>query len=316
MIKVKELILIICCLVILICALFIGPAGLFLQKSFSIQILWEIRAPRVVLAAFCGAALSASGTALQAIFRNPLVDPYLLGLSAGGALGCALSVAFFPFIPVPLAAFIFSYIAAFLTYVLAHTQAGTGRLALILSGVVVSAFLTAIVSLIKFLLDPHRLAEVIVWLMGSFALSRWEIIKTTAPLITGGITLLFLLRHRLNVLSLSEEEAKALGVAVGKERAIVIGAAALCVGASVAAAGVIGWVGLMVPHLTRFYLTPENEKVLPFSIVSGAGIMVAADTIARSISSCDLPVGILTSLLGVPFFIYLLRKNYEHLWNE
>ncbi len=304
------------CLAILGVASFIGPSGILPPKGFSSPILWEIRAPRVVLAALCGATLSASGAALQAVFHNPLVDPYLLGLSAGGALGCALSVAFFPFIPVPLAAFICAYLSAFLTYALARTQGGTGRLALILSGVVVSAFLTAIVSLIKFLLDPHRLTEVVLWLMGSFALSRWEEVEATAPLILAGCFFLFLLRHRLNVLSLPEEEAKVLGVSVGRERALVIGAVALGVGASVAAAGVIGWIGLMVPHLVRLCLGPENQRLVPYSMMAGAAILVAADTLARSLTTLDLPVGILTSLLGVPFFVYLLRQNKGAGWDD
>ncbi len=296
------------CLGVIFLALFIGPTGFIPPGGLGKAILWEIRAPRIILAAFCGAMLATSGASLQAVFRNPLVDPYLLGLSAGGALGCALAVTFFPWLPVPLAAFLGASLAAFLTYSLARLEGSASRLALILSGVIVSAFLMAIVSLIKFLLDPHRMSEVVLWMMGSFALARWETVKTTVPFMCVGAAVLVALRHRLNVLSLSEEEAKSLGVSVGRERVLIIAAVTLGVGATVAAAGIIGWVGLMVPHLVRLSFGPENERVLPGSLLAGAAVLVTADTFARSISSLDLPVGILTAILGVPFFVYLLRK--------
>ncbi|AEH44385.1 transport system permease protein [Thermodesulfatator indicus DSM 15286] len=305
----KQLLLFLFCLFVCLGALLIGPTGFLWPSKFSHLIIWEIRAPRILLAAICGAALASSGTALQAICKNPLVDPYLIGLSAGGALGCALAVAFFPFLPVPLAAFLGALLAAFLTYTLAYVQGGESRLKLILAGVVVSAFLMAIVSLIKFLLDPHRLSEIVFWMMGTFALTRWETVKQTVPFMLSGIIILFLLRHRLNVLSLPEEEVRTLGVSVAKERGLIILAVALTVGATVAAAGIIGWVGLMVPHIVRMLLGPENEKVLPGSLWLGAAIMVSADTLARSITTMDLPVGILTALVGAPFFVYLLGKT-------
>ncbi len=305
----KQFILFLVCLLLCLAALLIGPTGFLWPSKASHLIIWEIRAPRILLAAVCGAALASSGTALQAICRNPLVDPYLIGLSAGGALGCALAVAFFSFLPVPLAAFLGALLAAFLTYTLAYVQGGESRLKLILAGVVVSAFLMAMVSLIKFLVDPHRLSEIVFWMMGTFALTRWETVKQTVPFMLSGIIVLFLLRHRLNVLSLPEEEVRTLGVSVAKERGLIILAVALTVGATVAAAGIIGWVGLMVPHIVRMLLGPENEKVLPGSLWLGAAIMVSADTLARSITTMDLPVGILTALVGAPFFVYLLGKT-------
>uniref|UniRef100_UPI0025EC1828 FecCD family ABC transporter permease n=1 Tax=Thermosulfurimonas sp. TaxID=2080236 RepID=UPI0025EC1828 len=212
-----------------------------------VNIIWEIRLPRVILAGLVGAALASSGAALQAIFRNPLVDPYLLGLSAGGALGCAVAVAWFPRVPIPLAAFFFSYLAAVLTYGVARLSGEVSRLSLILSGVIVSAGLMALVSLIKFLVDPHRMAEIVTWMMGSFALSNWEAVRRTLGPIVIGLLGLYILRFRLNLLSLSEDEARSLGVAVEEERALIMALAALTVGAGVAAAGIVGWVGLMVP---------------------------------------------------------------------
>ncbi|HFC97342.1 MAG TPA: iron ABC transporter permease [Thermosulfurimonas dismutans] len=274
-----------------------------------VDIIWEIRLPRVILAGMVGAALASSGAALQAIFRNPLVDPYLLGLSAGGALGCAVAVAWFPRIPIPLAAFLFSYLAAVLTYGVARLSGEVSRLSLILSGVIVSAGLMALVSLIKFLVDPHRMAEIVTWMMGSFALSNWEAVRRTLGPIVIGLLGLYVLRFRLNLLSLSEDEARSLGVAVEEERALIMALAALTVGAGVAAAGIVGWVGLMVPHLVRLWAGPDHRRLIPLSMWTGAVLLVISDSLARTLTSFDLPVGIITSLVGIPFFVYLLHRE-------
>ncbi len=274
-----------------------------------VNIIWEIRLPRVILAGLVGAALASSGAALQAIFRNPLVDPYLLGLSAGGALGCAVAVAWFPRVPVPLAAFFFSYLAAVLTYGVARLSGEVSRLSLILSGVIVSAGLMALVSLIKFLVDPHRMAEIVTWMMGSFALSNWEAVRRTLGPIVIGLLGLYILRFRLNLLSLSEDEARSLGVAVEEERALIMALAALTVGAGVAAAGIVGWVGLMVPHLVRLWSGPDHRRLIPLSMWTGAVLLVISDSLARTLTSFDLPVGIITSLVGIPFFVYLLHRE-------
>ncbi len=274
-----------------------------------VNIIWEIRLPRVILAGLVGAALASSGAALQAIFRNPLVDPYLLGLSAGGALGCAVAVAWFPRVPIPLAAFFFSYLAAVLTYGVARLSGEVSRLSLILSGVIVSAGLMALVSLIKFLVDPHRMAEIVTWMMGSFALSNWEAVRRTLGPIVIGLLGLYILRFRLNLLSLSEDEARSLGVAVEEERALIMALAALTVGAGVAAAGIVGWVGLMVPHLVRLWSGPDHRRLIPLSMWTGAVLLVISDSLARTLTSFDLPVGIITSLVGIPFFVYLLHRE-------
>ena len=278
------------------------------------DIIWQIRAPRILLCLLVGAGLSGSGAALQATFQNPLVDPYLLGLSAGAGLGCAISVAFFSGNFIPFWAFSGSVLACILTYYLAKTKRGISRLGLILSGVVVSAFLMALLSLIKFIVDPHCLTSIVTWLMGSFSLSSWTRVKEAFPMIFIGCFILFMMRFRINLLSLSKEEAINLGVNIERERALVISGVCLATGASVASAGIIGWIGLMVPHLVRLSIGPDNRHLIPMSIVAGAGIMVASDTIARSLCSFDLPVGIITSLMGIPFFIYLLRNKTESGW--
>jgi len=279
-----------------------------------LNIFWEIRAPRVLLAALVGASLASSGAALQAIFRNPLVDPYLLGLSAGGALGCAVVVAWLPWIPMFLAAFVFAYLAAFLTYGVARLSGEVSRISLILSGVIVSAGLMALVSLIKFLVDPHRMAEIVTWMIGSFALSTWKTVKLICLPGVLGLIGLYLLRYRLNLLSLSEDEARSLGVSVGRERVVIIGLSALVVGAGVAAAGIVGWVGLMTPHLVRLAIGPDHQRLIPLSLCTGAALLVASDTLARTLTSFDLPVGIITSLMGIPFFIYLLKQQRSGGW--
>lgn len=277
-------------------------------------IVLDIRLPRVLLSAAVGVALSASGATLQGIFRNPLVDPFILGLSAGAAFGCALSVALLPRVPIQLAAFAFSLLATFITYAIARSQGGVSRLALVLSGVVVSAFFTAMVSIVKFLVDPHRLVSIVYWLMGSFSLADWGAVRVAAAGIAAGCVPLYLMRWRLNALSMGEEEARALGVNVERERVILIASASLAVGSAVSVSGIIGWVGLMVPHLVRMAVGPDHRRLMPLSMAAGATFMVLADTLARNLTSFDVPVGIITAICGAPFFVFLLRRGGGESW--
>ena len=222
-----------------------------------LAIIWNIRLPRIVLAGLVGAALSGAGVTLQGVFRNPLVDPFILGLSAGAALRCALSVAFLPALPIQVSAFLFSIIASFVAYGLAKNQGEVSRLPLVLSGVVVSAFFTALVSILKFLVDPHKLASIVYWLMGSFSLADWNAVLPASLGIGVGSLLLLLTRWRLNALSMGDEEARALGINVERDRILLIAAASLAVGSAVSVSGIIGWVGLMVPHLVRMIRRPR-----------------------------------------------------------
>lgn len=281
-----------------------------------LSIVWDIRLPRVVLAALVGGALSASGVTLQGIFRNPLVDPFILGLSAGAAFGCALSVAFLPALPIQAAAFIFSIVASFVAYGLAKNQGEISRLPLVLSGVVVSAFFTALVSILKFLVDPHKLASIVYWLMGSFSLADWNAVLPAGVGIAIGCGLLLLARWRLNAMSMGDEEARALGINVERDRLVLIGAASLAVGSAVSVSGIIGWVGLMVPHLVRMVVGPDHLRLMPYAMAAGAAFMVFADTLARNLTSFDIPVGIITALSGAPFFIYLMRSGARESWGK
>ena len=277
-------------------------------------IILNIRLPRILLAGIVGLALSTSGATLQGIFRNPLVDPFILGISAGAALGCALAIGFFPILPIPVMAFAGGILAVLLAYSMAKTQGEVSRLALILSGVIVSAFFTALVSAVKFLVDPHKLQNIVFWLMGSFALADWRLVRIAALGIGLGCVPVVLMRWRLNALSMGEEEARTLGVDVGRERLLLIAAATLMASSAVAVSGIIGWVGLMVPHLIRMLAGPDHKRLVPLSMAAGATCMIVADTIARTSTGFDLPVGIITAILGAPFFFYLMRRGYALSW--
>ncbi len=279
-------------------------SGLVIEDIPERAIILDIRLPRVMLAGLVGIALSGSGVVLQAIFRNPLVDSFILGISAGAALGCALAVGFFPWIPVQAMAFSFGMAAVLFTYSVAKTQGEVSRLPLILSGVIVSAFFTAMVSIVKFLVDPHKLQSIVFWLMGSFALSDWNLVGIAAAGIFIGLVPPYLMRWRLNILSLGEDEARTLGVHVRRDRIIFIAASSLAVSVAVSVSGIIGWVGLMTPHLVRMATGPDHRTLVPLSMAAGAAFMILSDTAARSLTTFDVPVGIITAITGAPFLFF------------
>lgn len=314
-------------------ALFLGAYGvspvmvikILLNEIFNIfsledipekAIVIDIRLPRVVLAGLVGAALASAGVTLQGIFRNPLVDPFILGISAGAAFGCAITIGFLSFLPLQLMAFIFAIFAVSISYGVAKTQGEVSRLPLILSGVIVSAFFTAMLSIVKFLVDPHKLQSIVYWLMGSFSLADWKNVKIAGVGIFLGTIPIFLMRWRLNVISMGEEEAKSLGVNVKRERLLFIGFSTFSVAVATSLCGIIGWVGLMVPHLVRMLTGPDHKTLVPLSISAGAAFMIAADTLSRTLTSFDIPVGIITALTGAPFFIYLMKRGGREAWGK
>lgn len=314
-------------------ALFLGAYGvsptmvikILLNETFHIfdildlpekAIVIDIRLPRVILAGLVGAALSCSGVTLQGIFRNPLVDPFILGISAGAAFGCAITIGFLSFLPLQLTAFIFAIVSVMVAYGVARTQGEVSRLPLILSGVIVSAFFTAMVSIVKFLVDPHKLQSIVYWLMGSFSLADWRSVRVALLGVLAGILPIFLMRWRLNVMSMGEEEAKALGVNIKRERLLFIGFSTLSVAVATSLCGIIGWVGLMVPHLVRMLTGPDHKTLVTLSIAAGAAFMIAADTVSRTLTSFDIPVGIITALTGAPFFIYLMKRGGKEAWGK
>ncbi|MCX7974175.1 MAG: iron ABC transporter permease [Candidatus Aminicenantes bacterium] len=277
------------------------------------SIIFQIRLPRILLAMIIGCALSLSGASLQALFRNPLVNEYLLGLSSGAAFGASLSIVFFgPKIPVQLSAFLFSLMAVFIVLLVSRSPGGS-IVSLLLTGVIVSAFFSALLTTVEYLASPYALQALFFWLMGSFSLAGWREVIITGPIILIAAFFLLLFRWRLNLLSLSEEEGRSLGINVQREKLIVIALATLMTSAAVAAVGIIGWIGLIVPHLARMMVGADNRRVLPFSALLGSSLLLLADDLARALTSFEIPVGIFTSLIGIPLFIYLLKKS-TRLW--
>ncbi len=290
--------------------------GLDAAQASDSSIILDIRLPRVILAGLVGMSLAGSGVVLQGVFRNPLVDPFILGIPAGASLGCALSVGFLPGWPVQPMAFVLGMAAVAMTYGMAKTQGEVSRLPLILSGVIVSAFFTAMVSVIKFLVDPNKLQSIVFWLMGSFSLADWRQVEIAAVGVALGLTPVALMRWRLNIMSMGEDEARAMGVNVKRDRVIFIFCSSLAVSLAVSVSGIIGWVGLMAPHLVRMLVGPDHRSLVPLSIAWGAAFMILADTIARNLTSFDVPVGIITALLGAPFFVFLMRRGGKESWGK
>ena len=278
-------------------------------------IIFEIRMPRIVLSALVGAALSVSGAVLQGIFRNPLVDPYILGISGGAAFGCALCVGFLSKIPIQIMAFVFGTVAVALAYLIARSHGEISRFSLILAGIIISSFFQALVCIIKFFVDPHKLQSIVFWLMGSFSLSDWKKVETASIGIILGIVPVLLMRWRLNVMSMGDEEAKALGIDINRDRVLFIIFSTIAIAVATSVSGIIGWVGLMVPHIIRMIYGPDHRRLIPLSIAGGATFMIIADTISRSLTSFDIPVGIITALSGAPFFIFLMKRG-EEIWSN
>jgi len=273
------------------------------------DILIRIRLPRLLLGLAAGAALSVSGASLQALFKNPLVNEYILGISSGSAFGAAISVVFLGrAFPPQAVAFLFA-VAAVAAVLFIAGSAESHFISLLLTGVIVSAFFSALLSLVMFFASPYALQALFFWLMGSLSLATWKDLAISLPLMLAGLVLLLLLRWRMNVLSMSDEEARALGVNVRREKMLVIGATTLITSAATAVAGIIGWVGLIVPHLVRLMVGADNRKVIPLSAAAGASFLLIADDITRGISPLEIPIGIFTSIIGIPLFIFLLKKT-------
>lgn len=280
----------------------------------SITVLFDVRLPRVILSMLVGAALSVSGASFQALLRNPLVDPYILGLSSGAAFGAALSL-YFINIPTQLSAFIFGCISVGICYILSRSRGEISVVALILSGVIISSIFTALLSILQIMMDPLKLQGIIYWTMGSFHTANWNKVFSCLPFIIMGILAIYILRWRINILALGDREAKVLGVNPEKNKIFIIIAATLLASSSVAVSGIISLVGLMVPHLVRMIIGPDNTKVIPISICLGASYIAIVDTLSRSLFTFEVPIGIFTTLLGAPFFIVLLRKTRGGGWN-
>jgi len=279
-------------------------------------VLFNIRLPRVVAAAFVGAALAAAGAAYQSLFRNPLVSPDILGVSTGAGLGAVIGILLgLPVIMIQALGFGGGLLAVAIVAALARSLRGSGDvLVLVLAGIVVGALAGAAISLVKVLADPYdQLPAITFWLLGSLAGVKANDVAATVPVVLLGLAPLVLLRWRIGILSLGDDEARALGIEVGRLRTIVIAAATLVTASVVAISGVIGWVGLMVPHMARLLVGPRFDRLLPAAILLGAAFMVGIDTLARSAARIEIPLGVLTAVIGGPAFVWLLARNRRKL---
>ncbi|MBH0292035.1 FecCD family ABC transporter permease [Helicobacter pylori] len=275
-------------------------------SSLSVIIL-EIRLPRVILALLVGASLSGSGVVMQTIFRNPLVDPFLLGISSGAMLGVAMAIAVVES-NIAILAF-FGAILASLAVLAMNRVLGNSVLSLVLSGVVLSAFLSALAGAIKFFVIPQKAQAIVVWLLGSLSLSSYKDCLIAFIGLSLGFIPLFLLRWRINLLSLSDAQSLSLGINPVLLRSLCLVCVSVASALAVSVSGTIGWIGLVIPHVARLFFGANLQKLLLSSLLMGAFFLLLADVVAKTITPYDLPVGIATSVLGAPFFLWLLFRT-------
>jgi iron complex transport system permease protein len=291
-----------------------GPAN-----PVDVTIVWDLRLARALLAALIGAGLATAGAALQGLFRNPLADPFVVGASGGAALGATLAITVglgltgAGFGPVPLAAFAGALLAVAMVYAVAETGGHAPAMALLLAGVALSTLLSAAVSLLM-LLNDRALHEVFAWLMGSLGGRSWPHLWASGPYLLGGMGALWLLARPLDALACGEETAQSLGLSLPRARGAIVAAASLTTAAAVAAGGIIGFVGLIAPHIARLLFGADHVRLIPASALLGALLLLLADDLARTaLAPIELPVGIVTALLGGPFFLYLLKARHREL---
>lgn len=270
----------------------------------------QVRLPRIAAALLIGSALGGSGAAFQGIFKNPLVDSNILGVTSGAGFGAALALLLTGSLPLAsLAAFVCGMAAVLLAHVGAQTRGGSHTLMLTLSGILVGAFFSALTSLVKILADPlSELPAITFWLLGGLSDVTWRDLPLLLLIVGLGSAFLFAMRWQLNVLSLGDREAAALGLNTRRMKLIVIGVAALLTAAAVAVGGVIGWVGLVIPHAGRMLVGPDHRRLLPVSLSLGAAFLLVIDTLARAALPREVPLGVFTGIVGVPVLFILLRR--------
>lgn len=275
-------------------------------------VVTQVRGPRVLGALLVGAALAAAGTAYQGTFRNPLVSPDILGVSTGAALGAVLAIFLsLGALQVQLFAFAGGIAAVALVYAVGSRLRGHDPLlALVLTGVVIGTLLGSVIALIKYLADPfNQLPAITFWLLGSLASIAPRDLAVAAPLALAGLLPMVLLRWRINLLALPDDEARALGADTRRLRLMVVAAATLMTASAVALSGIIGWIGLLVPHAARLLVGPDFGRLLPLAMLIGAGFMLAVDTLCRTLAPIEIPPGVLTALLGTPAFLWLFATS-------
>lgn len=275
------------------------------------DIVLSIRLPRILMASLAGASLAVSGVALQGVFKNPLVGPHIVGVSTGAAFGGTLAI-LFEFSKVELFgfAFFFGILALIMVYALANFVSKSNLFALILSGIVVSGFFSALISLIQYISDEEeKLPNIIYWLLGSFSSANYERLSLMVFVAIPVMIIFVLMRWRFNLLSLQDHDMKLLGVDITKLRFVILGLSSLIIAAQVSVSGNVGWIGLIIPHLSRMLVGVDHRKSLPAAIFLGAIFMLLVDDIARTITQGEVPIGILSALVGAPIFAFLMKKS-------
>jgi len=279
------------------------------------SILWKIRLPRTILIALTGAALGGSGAAYQGLFRNPLADPFLIGVASGAGLGAVIAMSiqwpysFWGLMAIPLAAFIAALLTVFIVYSLARVGRIIPTTNLILAGVAFSSFATSLTSFLM-IRSTSEVRRALGWLLGGASQSGWAAILAIMPYLIIGLGILILCGHALNVLQFGDDQAQQLGLNVTRARRIILTAVSLATVAAVAFSGIIGFVGLIVPHLSRLWFGPDYRRLLPLSALGGATALLVCDILARILlAPQEIPVGIITALAGAPFFLWVLRRS-------
>ena len=294
--------------------IFAGP-GVFPGENTEYEIFFGVRLPRIILAAIIGAALAGAGVVLQALLRNPLADPYILGISSGAGLGAITAI----LLQIPLALWggspiaVFAFIGAigtvWLVWMIGHLTTRSQMTSLLLAGVVVNAFLSAVIMFLTSIARSQELQATVFWLMGNITETDLRVLWVHAILVLAGLAVLFSLCAKLNVLSFGEEQAQNIGISPSKVRLIGFGVAAVITALAVSLSGLIGFVGLIVPHAVRLVFGPDHRQLLPLSAITGAIFLIIADTIARIVvAPAQLPVGVVTAIAGGPFFLILLAR--------
>ncbi len=277
------------------------------------NVIMNIRLPRVLAAFLVGAALALSGASYQGVFQNPLVSPDILGVSYGACVGAALSILLYMNTwQTQIFAFIGGLITVFVTVSIPKLMHRHTNVMMVLSGIIVGGFMSSILGLMKYVADPDtQLAEITYWQLGSIAKVNFDTLLYTAPVMIVAAIVLVAMRWRLNLISLGEEEARSLGVDLKRERGVIIVAATVLTASAVSVAGTIGWVGLIIPHVTRRIVGSDNKRLIPTVILVAAAFMLLVDLFARNISGYEIPLGILTGLVGAPIFGYILVKQRD-----
>ncbi|WP_300236129.1 iron ABC transporter permease [Methanoculleus sp.] len=274
-------------------------------------VVFRIRLPRVIAAMLVGGGLSLAGASFQGLFRNPLVSPDILGVAAGAGFGAALGILVSgnPWV-IQVSAFVFGIVAVAVTYGIGRVYHNSSTLILVLAGIIVGSLFSALLSLAKYVADPYdTLPAIVFWLMGSLSsVSNTDIIAVAPPILLGSLCL-YLIRWRINLLSVGEEEAQALGLDTKRMTVVLIVASTIITASAVCISGIIGWVGLVVPHIGRMLVGPDFRKLIPVSAILGASFLLVVDDIARTLTATEIPLGILTALVGAPFFAYLLTQK-------